>query len=103
MNKINQICDNILEESLKDPNCNHPIQKSKILINDLIYRLSVHNPDLPVETLNNKTLTDIIDILLEFGVYGSVTDHWIKPGGKRQDSHIDYPHHLHSSTFGMVI
>jgi hypothetical protein len=99
MNLFNEFCENILEESNKDENNTHPIQKGKFLINDLIYRISSYNPSLLVEIFSNSTLTTIIDILLGFGVYGSATGHWINPGGKRQKSHVDYPLHLFSSPF----
>lgn len=99
MSKYNKWCRENMDEILKDKNCNHPIQNDKILFNKVIDRMSKTNPELLMEILDNKDLTRVSDCLLGFAKFGSCTGHWIKPGGKRQETHVDYPVHSHSTDF----
>ena len=52
-----------------------------------------------ISIINNKNLTTLIDLLLGFSKYGSVTGHLITAGGDRQQSHVDYPAHIGSGAF----
>jgi hypothetical protein len=79
-----------------DGNFRHPKQKDKRLVNDLMERMCVDDPDLLVELLLNPTMTSVWDALLGFGKIGAATVHWIDPGGDRQTSHVDYPCHVQS-------
>ena len=99
MDQFNTWCSSVLREAAEDPNSRHPIQHGKLLINNLLSRLSRDDPDLFMEIYTNSTLTTIMDILLGFGCFGSATAHWIEPGGERQAPHVDYPVHLASAPF----
>jgi len=99
MDKYNKWCEQTLEEAKDDPNCIHPKQAGKNLINNLIERMSETNPTLLIQLINNKTLNTFVDILLGHATFGSCTTHWINPGGKRQLSHVDYPIHVGSGPF----
>ena len=99
MEDYNVWCEKMLGEVCDDPNFIHPKQKDKYLINNVIERMSSTNPQLLINLLNNRCLTNIIDILLGFAKIGSCTTHWIKPGGDRQISHVDYPIHVGSGKF----
>tara|TARA_Y100000389_G_scaffold42703_1_gene37388 strand:- start:3301 stop:4263 length:963 start_codon:yes stop_codon:yes gene_type:complete len=99
MDAFNTWCSDTLQEASQDGNSRHPIQKGKLLINNLLYRLSRDDPDMLMDICNHPTLTTAMDVLLGFGCFGSATAHWIEPGGERQLSHVDYPIHLASSPF----
>lgn len=99
MNKYNLWCEEMLKVSEKDPNCRHPKQKGKYLINDIIGRMSENNPNLFLEIINNKILLILLDLLLGYCRFGSCTGHWIEPGVDRQLSHVDYPIHIGSGKF----
>ena len=92
---FNRFC----ESTLQDTNFTHPIQENKLLIKNLLYRLSNYDSNLLVNIFSNQKITTIADILLGFGVYGSVTGQLIKPGDKKQQSHVDHPLNLFSSPF----
>ena len=81
-----------------DKNINHPKQKNKILINDLIDRLTT-NMDLFIDITGNIPLNNYLDVLLGKFKFGSITGHWIEPNGDRQISHVDYPIHVGSGPF----
>lgn len=99
MDEFNSWCKDTLQEAAQDGNSRHPIQKDKLLINNLLFRLSRDNPKLFLDICNNSTLTNVMDILLGFGCFGSATAHWVKPGGNKQLAHVDYPIHMASSPF----
>lgn len=99
MERYNQWCIEFKEIAKNDPNCIHPKHKHKFLINDICGRMGESNPELLITILKNKELTTTIDILLGFAKVGSMTGHWLEPGGDRQLSHVDYPIHLGSSKF----
>tara|TARA_B100001094_G_C18184880_1_gene803142 strand:- start:45 stop:935 length:891 start_codon:yes stop_codon:yes gene_type:complete len=100
MSEYNEFCYENFDEIINTQrNSSHPKQKDKITINDLLERLSIQNPKLLMKLINNEKLNKIIDILLGFGTIGSMSTHCIKPGGKRQKSHVDYPLHIGSGLF----
>ena len=88
-----------LEKAKNDKNFRHPKQSGKFLINDIIGRMGISDPELLMEIINNKILTKSTDLLLGFSKYGSVTGHIIDAGGDRQKSHVDYPIHIGSGPF----
>lgn len=96
MDAINVWTERTVVECEGDGNFRHPKQKDKRMVNDLMERLSVDDPDLLAELLLNKPLTYVWDALLGFGKIGAATVHWIDPGGARQTSHVDYPCHVQS-------
>ena len=99
MEEYNSWCEDMLEISKNDGNSIHPKQKDKFLINDVIGRMSLNNPNLLINLLGNKYFSFFIDVLLGFAKIGSCTTHWINPGGDRQKSHVDYPIHVGSGAF----
>jgi ectoine hydroxylase-related dioxygenase (phytanoyl-CoA dioxygenase family) len=100
MSKYNNFCYENFEDVLNNQeNCSHPKQKDKITINDLLERLSKQDPELLIKLINNNKLNKVLDILLGFACIGSMSTHCIKPGGKRQKSHVDYPLHIGSGLF----
>ena len=99
MDEYNKWCEITLDEAKKDGNCRHPKQKKKYLINDVIGRMSKSNPELLWKLIGNKSMNQVIDILLGFSKFGSCTAHWIEPEGDRQISHVDYPIHVGSGPF----
>ena len=100
MSKYNNFCYENFEDVLNNQeNCSHPKQKGKITINDLLERLSKQDPELLLKLINNKKLNKVLDILLGFACIGSMSTHCIKPGGKRQKNHVDYPLHIGSGLF----
>ena len=99
MEEYNKWSFKILGDAKNDKNCRHPKQNGKYLINDIIGRMTTTEPELLMELINNKNLTTLIDLLLGFAKYGSVTGHLISAGGDRQQSHVDYPTHIGSGAF----
>jgi len=100
MSKYNEFCYENFEEVINtQSNTSHPKQKDKITINDLLERMSNQNPELLMKLINNNKLNTILDILLGHACIGSMSTHCIKPGGKRQRSHVDYPLHVGSGLF----
>ena len=99
MNEYNNWCEKMLKISENDLNSRHPKQKGKFLINDIIGRMSLNNPDLFMKILNNNNLLILLDNLLGCFRFGSCTTHWINPGVDRQLSHVDYPIHIGSGKF----
>eukprot|EP01060_Flectonema_neradi_P036378 TRINITY_DN6979_c0_g1_i1.p1 TRINITY_DN6979_c0_g1~~TRINITY_DN6979_c0_g1_i1.p1 ORF type:complete len:326 (+),score=47.02 TRINITY_DN6979_c0_g1_i1:55-1032(+) len=99
MNKYNEWCENFLLHGEHNPHNRHPKQKSKYIINDLLERLSVEDPEMLMELINNKTFNWVLDSLLGFSTIGAFTTHWIEAGGDRQLSHVDYPCHVGSGKF----
>lgn len=99
MDKYNSWCENWMEEAMKDKNCRHPKQENKILINNVIGRMSKDNPELLTQLIGNEILNTYVDSLLGLGKIGACTTHWLEPGGKRQKSHVDYPLHVGSGKF----
>lgn len=97
MDDFNAWCEEVRTEAMMDQNSIHPIQSGKTLINDVVTRLSSSQPNLFLDIFNNNSLTTVGDALLGLMCFGSATAHWINPGGNRQDSHVDYPLHFHSS------
>lgn len=99
MERFNKWVEEMLDEAQKDTNSRHPIQKDKILINDLLNRMSSTDPQLLLDIFNQDKLYHFSDILLGFTFIGSATAHYTLPNGDRQETHVDYPLHLNSSTF----
>ena len=99
MEKYNKWSENMLNEIINDKNKNHPKQKNKFLINDVVERMSQNDPELLIDIVFNKKLNLIMDIMVGFGTIGSCTGHWIQPWGDRQLSHVDYPMHVGSGKF----
>jgi len=99
MERFNKWTLEILEEAKKDPNSRHPIQEDKFLINDLLYRMSATDPELLLDIFNKDELYHFSDVLLGFTFIGSSTVHYTTAKGKRQQTHVDYPLHLNSSSF----
>lgn len=99
MMEYNTWCEYMLNYCKDDENLRHPKQKNKLLINDVIGRMSENDIDLLLSLINNKNLNLITDNLLGFSKIGSCTCHWIEPNGERQLSHVDYPIHLGSGKF----
>lgn len=100
MSRYNEFCYENFEDVIKtQTNTSHPKQKDKITINDLLERMSTQNPELLMKLINNNKLNKILDILLGHACIGSMSTHCIKPGGKRQRSHVDYPLHVGSGLF----
>jgi len=99
MRRYNRWCHEHIQEVMKDQNCRHPKQKDKILINDVMGRMSLDNPELLTMLIGNKTLNQYVDALLGLGKIGACTCHWLEPHGKRQLSHVDYPIHIGSGDF----
>jgi ectoine hydroxylase-related dioxygenase (phytanoyl-CoA dioxygenase family) len=83
----------------KQTNYFHPKQKNKLIINNIIEIMSKNNPKLLLSLINNKYLNQILDKLLGFSCFGSLTCHCIKPQGERQHTHVDYPIHVGSGKF----
>ena len=99
MNNYDSWCDNIFDFIKNDKNINHPIQKDKILFNNIIERMGKNNPQLLHKLLNNNKLNNILDCLLGFAKIGSCTGHKVLKGGNKQEMHVDYPIHLNSGSF----
>ena len=99
MNKYDKWCNDIYDNIKSDKNINHSIQKDKILYNNIVERMGNNNPELLYKLLGNKNLNKILDNLLGFAKIGSYTGHKILAGGKRQETHVDYPIHINSSSF----
>lgn len=99
MQRFNRWTEDMLEDAQKDINSRHPIQKDKILVNDLLNRMSATDPQLLLDILNKNELYHFSDILLGFTFIGSATAHYTLPNSNRQETHVDYPLHLNSSTF----
>ena len=102
MERYNAWCERVLTspDALKGAtNLTHPKQKDKFVINDLLERLSVDDPELLMALIANPVYNAVMDALLGFMTIGAVTTHWIKPNGKRQRSHVDYPLHVGSGKF----
>jgi ectoine hydroxylase-related dioxygenase (phytanoyl-CoA dioxygenase family) len=99
MDKLNDWSIMTLKESKNDKNSTHRKQKDKFLINDVITRMTNTEPSLLLKTVFNKKILNVLDCLLGFSRIGSCTMHWINPGGKRQQSHVDYPIHVGSGSF----
>ena len=99
MDRFNTWSERALEEAAGDRNSRHPIQPDKRLVNDLVRRMAETDPEMLVELLGNPTLTRVADVLLGFMAFGSATVHCVEPGGKRQQTHVYYPLHLHSTPF----
>ena len=95
----NAWCEDLLSKPLNAANLTHPKQKDKYVINDVLERLSADNPELLLRLIDNPVFTGSLDALLGFMTWGAVTTHWIKPHGKRQQSHVDYPLHVGSGKF----
>lgn len=88
-----------MKEVLYDPNSRHPKQHDKLMINDVLERMSVDNPKLLMNLLAHDDLNRVLDSLIGFARFGAVTTHWMTPGGDRQKSHVDYPCHVQSGKF----
>ena len=99
MDEYDTWCDQIYETIKTDKNINHPIQKDKILFNNIIERMGKTNPELLYTLLGHDKLNKILDNLLGFTKIGSCTGHKVLKGGDRQEIHVDYPIHLNSSSF----
>lgn len=54
---------------------------------------------MAVDCLTNPHLNNVLDNLLGFGIVGSFTAHTIKPHGKEQRVHTDFPAHIFSGPF----
>jgi hypothetical protein len=99
MDRYNHWSEDRLPEALEDGNCRHPKQKDKILINNVVGRMSRDNPELLTSLLGNDILNTYVDVLLGLGKIGSCTGHWLEPYGDRQRSHVDFPIHIGSGGF----
>ena len=99
MNRYNKWCEKHISEAMNDGNCRHPKQKDKILINNIMGRMSEDDPELLTKLIGNEILNEYVDTLLGLGKIGSCTCHWLEPKGKRQRSHVDYPIHIGSGAF----
>jgi len=100
MDKYNAWCEDYLSKFADaDPNCRHPKQKGKYLINELIPRMSKEDPELCAELIANDHFTRFTDILLGMMKFGACTAHWIEAKTDRQLSHVDYPMHVGSAPF----
>ena len=82
-----------------DQNVSHPLQKDKITINAFLEKLAQSIPYLAVDCLTNPHLNNVLDNLLGFSIVGSLTAHTIKPHGKEQRVHTDFPAHIFSGPF----
>ena len=99
MDRYNKWCENNMAKAMNDDNCRHPKQKDKILINDIMGRMSKDDPELLMKLIGNENMNQYIDTLLGLGKIGSCTGHWLESKGKRQSSHVDYPIHIGSGAF----
>jgi hypothetical protein len=99
MDIFNEWVKHMLDIVKHDLNFVHPIQSDKRLINDMLDRLSSTDISLFKQIFDNNDLYHFSDILLGFSYFGSATTHYLNPNGKRQQIHVDYPLHLHSSPF----
>ena len=100
MNEYNNWCYEFFNNpDNKQINNTHPKQTDKMMINNIIEIMSVNNPELLLKLINNNSLNQVLDKLLGFSCFGSVSCHCIKPKGNRQLSHVDYPMHVGSGTF----
>lgn len=80
-------------------NCTHPKQKDKLMLQAILDEMSKEDPDGLLALVSNPVYCGVLDTLLGFFTIGSFTGHWIKPGGDRQMSHVDYPCHVGSGKF----
>lgn len=100
MNDYNKWCIGQKDIVIKNhKNIQHPKQKGKFVINDILERMSSTNPELLLKLVNNKKINYVSDVLLGFHRFGAVTTHWLEPNGDRQKSHTDYPCHVGSGLF----
>eukprot|EP00936_MAST-01D_sp_MAST-1D-sp1_P002254 g2254.t1 len=99
MDQYNVWCEHVLSQPLNAKNLTHPKQPDKFVVNDLLERLSADDPELLMALINNDVYNAVLDSLLGFSTIGAMTTHWIKPHGKRQRSHVDYPMHVGSGKF----
>lgn len=100
MDEYNLWCETHISDVIKNhDNSIHPKQKDKIIINDVMERMSCDNPRLLLKLINNAYINRVLDALLGFACIGAATTHWIKPGGDRQQTHVDFPCHVKSGKF----
>ena len=90
MDDYNAWCAARLDDG-KEENSTHPKQADKFLINNVLERMSRSDPHLLWKLVGNKTFWDVADSLLGFATVGAFTTHWIRPGGRAQTLHVDYP------------
>ena len=82
MNEYDKWCNTMNDIIKNDKNINHPIQKDKILYNNIVERMGKTNPQLLYNLLGHYKLNKILDTLLGFAKIGSCTGHKILKGGE---------------------